>query len=30
MLMILSFIAMVTACSLLYAELKLWGDIPAW
>ena len=30
MMMFLAFAALLTGCILLYLELKLWGDIPAW
>jgi len=30
MMMFISFAALLTGCILLYLELKLWGDIPAW
>lgn len=30
MMLLLSFAALLTGCILLYLELKLWGDIPAW
>ena len=29
MMMFISFAALLTGCILLYLELKLWGDIPA-
>ena len=30
MMMFLAFSALLTGCILLYLELKLWGEIPAW
>lgn len=30
MMMFIAFAALSTACTLLYMELKLWGEIPAW
>ena len=30
MMMLISFVALLIGCLVLQAELRLWGDIPAW